>query len=200
MKDGAAIVRDGITQLLPYGQINLVKTIASELPEVGQSVPGWINLNYTSFGLDMAANPWSMVTGFTFTWAAIGLILIPIIAGGSQWLMTKITMKHQPQTDPAAVQNLAESNGFSVVRDLVGHGIGKEMHEDPQVPNYGKAGKGLRLKRNMTLAIEPMINEGTYEVSGLDDGWTVVTDDDGYSAHYENTVVVTENGCEILSL
>ena len=101
MKDGAAIVRDGITQLLPYGQINLVKTIASELPEVGQSVPGWINLNYTSFGLDMAANPWSMVTGFTFTWAAIGLILIPIIAGGSQWLMTKITMKHQPQTDPS---------------------------------------------------------------------------------------------------
>ena len=105
MKDGAAIVRDGITQLLPYGQINLVKTIASELPEVGQSVPGWINLNYTSFGLDMAANPWSMVTGFTFTWAAIGLILIPIIAGGSQWLMTKITMKHQPQTDAAASTN-----------------------------------------------------------------------------------------------
>ena len=102
MKDGAAIVRDGITQLLPYGQINLVKTIASELPEVGQSVPGWINLNYTSFGLDMAANPWSMVTNFAFTWAAIGLILIPILAGGSQWLMTKITMKHQPQADPSA--------------------------------------------------------------------------------------------------
>ena len=100
----------------------------------------------------------------------------------------------------ASVQKLAESNGFSVVRDLVGHGIGKEMHEDPQVPNYGKAGKGLRLKRNMTLAIEPMINEGTYEVSALDDGWTVVTDDDGYSAHYENTVLVTEDGYEILSL
>lgn len=99
-----------------------------------------------------------------------------------------------------AVQTLAESNGFSVVRDLVGHGIGREMHEDPQVPNYGKAGKGLRLKRNMTLAIEPMINEGTYRVSALDDGWTVVTDDDGYSAHYENTVLVTEDGCEILSL
>lgn len=100
----------------------------------------------------------------------------------------------------AAIQNLAESNGFSVVRDLVGHGIGKDMHEDPQVPNYGKAGKGLRLKRNMTLAIEPMINEGTYEVSALDDGWTVVTDDDGYSAHYENTVLITEDGYEILSL
>lgn len=99
-----------------------------------------------------------------------------------------------------AVQRHAESNGFSVVRDLVGHGIGSEMHEDPQVPNYGKAGRGLRLKRNMTLAIEPMINEGTYEVSTLSDGWTVVTDDDGYSAHYENTVLVTEDGAEILSL
>ena len=100
----------------------------------------------------------------------------------------------------AAVQNLAESNGFSVVRDLVGHGIGKDMHEDPQVPNYGKAGKGLRLKRNMTLAIEPRINDGTYEVSSLYDVWTVVTDDDGYSAHYENTVLITEDGYEILSL
>ena len=102
MKDGAAVVRDGITQLMPYGQINLVKTIASELPEVGASVPGWINMNYTSFGLDMAATPWNMVKGFSFTWAAIGLILIPILAGGSQWLLTKITMKHQPQTDPSA--------------------------------------------------------------------------------------------------
>lgn len=100
----------------------------------------------------------------------------------------------------SAIQNFAESNGFSVVRDFVGHGIGNKMHEDPQIPNYGKAGKGLRLKRNMMLAIEPMINEGTYEVSALDDGWTVVTDDDGYSAHYENTVLVTEDGYEILSL
>ena len=100
----------------------------------------------------------------------------------------------------SAIQNFAESNGFSVVRDFVGHGIGNKMHEDPQIPNYGKAGKGLRLKRNMTLAIEPMINGGTYEVSALDDGWTVVTDDDGYSAHYENTVLVTEDGYEILSL
>lgn len=105
MKDGAAIVRDGFTQLLPYGQINLVKTIASEMPEMGQTVDGWINMNYTSFGLDMAANPWSMVTNFTFTWAAIGLILIPILAGGSQLLMTKITMKQQPQTDAAASTN-----------------------------------------------------------------------------------------------
>lgn len=102
MKDGAAVVRDGVAQLMPYGQINLVRTIASELPHVGESVPGWINMNYTSFGLDMAENPWNMVKGFSFTWAAIGLILIPILAGGSQWLLTKITMKHQPQTDPSA--------------------------------------------------------------------------------------------------
>ncbi len=102
MKDGAAVVRDGVTQLLPYGQINLVKVIASQMPELGGTVDGWINMNYTSFGLDMAATPWSMVTHFAFTWAAIGLILIPILAGGSQWLMTKITMKHQPQTDPSA--------------------------------------------------------------------------------------------------
>ena len=102
MKDGAAVVRNGVTQLMPYGQINLVRTIASQMPEVGESVPGWINMNYTSFGLDMAENPWNMVKDFSLTWAAIGLILIPILAGGSQLLMTKITMKHQPQTDPSA--------------------------------------------------------------------------------------------------
>ena len=102
MRDGAAVVKDGFTQLLPYGQINLVKAIASEMPELGSGVDGWLNLNYTSFGLDMAATPWSKVTGFAFTWAAIGLILIPILAGGSQVLLTKITMKHQPQTDPSA--------------------------------------------------------------------------------------------------
>jgi len=102
MRDGAAVVKDGFTQLLPYGQINLVKFISSEMPELGSSVDGWINMNYTSFGLDMAATPWSMVTGFAFTWAAIGLILIPILAGGSQVFLTKITMKQQPQTDPSA--------------------------------------------------------------------------------------------------
>lgn len=104
-KEGAPIVKEGITQITPYGQINLVKTIASQIPEVGESVPGWINMNYTSFGLDMAENPWNMVKGFSLTWAAIGLILIPILAGASQVLLTKITMKHQPQTDAAASTN-----------------------------------------------------------------------------------------------
>ena len=99
-----------------------------------------------------------------------------------------------------AIQSYVEANGFSVVRALVGHGIGTDMHEDPEVPNYWRAGHGLRLKANMTIAIEPMVNAGTYDVVMLDDGWTVVTADGKPSAHYENTVAITEGGVEILSL
>lgn len=99
-----------------------------------------------------------------------------------------------------AVQTHAESNGFSVVRALVGHGIGKEMHEDPTVPNYGKKGTGIRLKKGMTIAIEPMINAGVYQVEFLSDGWGVVTKDRKPSAHYENTIAITDNGVEILTL
>jgi methionyl aminopeptidase len=98
------------------------------------------------------------------------------------------------------VQSHAEANGFSVVRALVGHGIGKDMHEDPSVPNYGKKGTGIRLKKGMTLAIEPMINAGVYQVDFLSDGWSVVTRDRRPSAHYENTIAITENGVEILTL
>ena len=99
-----------------------------------------------------------------------------------------------------AIQSFVEDNGYSVVRDLVGHGIGRELHEDPSVPNFGKAGKGVRLAAGMTLAIEPMVNEGGYEVSVLDDDWTVVTDDGSLSAHYENTVLITKDGYETLTL
>ena len=99
-----------------------------------------------------------------------------------------------------AVQTHAEENGYSVVRALTGHGIGKEMHEDPMVPNYGKRGTGIRLKKGMVIAIEPMINMGTHQVSFLNDGWGVVTKDGKPSAHYENTVAITENGVEILTL
>lgn len=98
-----------------------------------------------------------------------------------------------------AVQVCAESNGYGVVRDFVGHGIGRNMHEDPQVPNYGAPGRGPRLKPGMTLAIEPMINMGTHEVRTLDDGWTVVTTDGKRSAHFEHTVVITADGPEILT-
>lgn len=96
------------------------------------------------------------------------------------------------------IQNYAESNGFSVVREMVGHGIGRRVHEDPNVPNFGKRGTGIRLKRNMAIAIEPMINMGTYEVDL--DGWDCITRDKKPSAHYENTVAITDNGVEILTL
>ncbi len=99
-----------------------------------------------------------------------------------------------------AIQNCIESNGYSVVRDLVGHGIGRNLHEDPQIPNFAGKRRGIRLRPGMTLAIEPMVNTGRYEVNWLDDDWTVVTRDGSLSAHYENTVLITEDGPEILSL
>lgn len=100
----------------------------------------------------------------------------------------------------AAVQSHVESEGFGVVRDYVGHGIGRNLHEEPQVPNYGEPGSGLRLKAGMVLAIEPMINEGTGAVKLLSDDWTVVTADGKASAHFEHSVAITENGPDILSL
>ena len=100
----------------------------------------------------------------------------------------------------AAIQNYVESNGFGVVRDLVGHGIGRMMHEDPSVPNFGRAGHGVKLAAGMALAVEPMVTAGDYHVSVLDDDWTVVTDDGSLAAHYENTIIVTREGCEILTL
>jgi len=99
-----------------------------------------------------------------------------------------------------AIQEYVESNGFSVVRDLVGHGIGKNLHEDPNVPNFGHKGKGLRLAQGMTIAIEPMVNAGRYDVVVLDDDWTIETEDGSLSAHYENTVLITKGECEILTL
>ncbi|MCG0277398.1 MAG: type I methionyl aminopeptidase [Thermanaeromonas sp.] len=99
-----------------------------------------------------------------------------------------------------AIQTHVESNGFSVVRDYVGHGIGQNMHEDPQVPNFGPPGRGPRLRPGMTLAIEPMVNAGTHEVITLPDGWTVVTADGKPSAHFEHTVAITEEGPYVLTL
>lgn len=99
----------------------------------------------------------------------------------------------------AAVQEHVEKAGFSVVRDFVGHGIGRNLHEEPQIPNYGKRGRGVELKEGMVLAIEPMVNAGTYKVLVLEDGWTVVTEDGKLSAHFEHSVAITENGPEVLS-
>lgn len=99
-----------------------------------------------------------------------------------------------------AIQVKAESEGFSVIRDFVGHGVGQNMHEDPQIPNYGKAGRGPRLAKGMVFAIEPMICEGGYDVETLLNNWTVVTVDGKLSAHYENTVVITDGEPELLTL
>ena len=99
-----------------------------------------------------------------------------------------------------AVQTYCEERGFSVVRDFVGHGIGAKLHEDPSVPNYGTPGRGVRLLPGMTLAIEPMINMGGYEVRQLSDGWTIKTKDGGLSAHFEHTVAITADGPKILTL
>lgn len=100
----------------------------------------------------------------------------------------------------AAIENTALRTGFSVVRNYVGHGIGRSLHEEPQVPNFGEAGTGMRLRRGLVLALEPMLNAGTYEVEVLDDGWTVVTKDRRLSVHFEHSVAIMENGPEILSV
>jgi methionyl aminopeptidase len=100
----------------------------------------------------------------------------------------------------AAVEGIAEEHGFTVVREYVGHGIGTAMHEEPQIPNYGPPGRGLKLKEGMVLAIEPMVNAGSAQTEVLDDGWTVVTRDHRRSAHFEHTIAVTEHGPEVLTL
>lgn len=99
----------------------------------------------------------------------------------------------------SAVQSVVEREGFSVVRDFVGHGIGVQMHEDPQVPNFGEAGRGMKLKAGMVIAIEPMVNAGRPDVRVLDDGWTAVAVDGSMSAHFEHTVAVTATGARILT-
>jgi methionyl aminopeptidase len=99
----------------------------------------------------------------------------------------------------SSVQLFVESNGYSVVRDFVGHGIGRSLHEQPQLPNYGLPGKGPKIRPGMVLAIEPMVNEKSYEVKVLADGWTAVTVDGGLSAHFEHTVAITDNGTEVLT-
>ena len=99
-----------------------------------------------------------------------------------------------------AIQTYVESNGFSVVRAFVGHGVGAQLHEEPEVPNFGSAGRGPRMLPGMTLAIEPMVNEGVYDVRVLKDGWTTVTADGKLSAHYENTVLITDGEPEILTV
>lgn len=123
------------------------------------------------------------------------------VTEGSFWAGIELARAENRLGDVgAAIQAHAESNWFHVVREYVGHGIGREMHEDPQVPNYGEPGTGRRLRAGMTLAIEPMVNIGSPETRQLEDGWTVVTTSGGYSAHYENTICVTDGDADVLTL
>ena len=110
------------------------------------------------------------------------------------------TQGHRVSDISHAIQTYVESNGFSVVRSFVGHGVGRQLHEEPEVPNYGRPGHGPRLIKGMTLAIEPMVNAGVYDVRVLKDGWTTVTADGKLSAHYENTVLITDGEPEILTV
>ena len=110
------------------------------------------------------------------------------------------TKGHRVSDISHAIQTYVEDNGFAVVRSFVGHGVGRKLHADPEVPNFGAAGRGPRLLKGMTLAIEPMVNEGTYDVRVLKDGWTTVTADGKLSAHYENTVLITDGEPEILTV
>ena len=110
------------------------------------------------------------------------------------------TKGHRVSDISHAIQTYVESNGFSVVRSFVGHGIGRQLHEDPEVPNYGNPGRGPRLLPGMTIAVEPMVNVGTYDVKVLKDGWTAVTADGKLSAQYENTVLITDGEPEILTV
>ena len=131
----------------------------------------------------------------------MGDILHSTALGGSFYEgMRYATKKHRVRDISHAIQTYVESNGFSVVRSFVGHGVGRKLHEEPEVPNFGKAGHGPRLLKGMTLAIEPMVNAGVYDVRVLKDGWTVLTADGKLSAHYENTVLITDGEPEILTV
>ena len=110
------------------------------------------------------------------------------------------TRGHRVSDISHAIQTYVESNGFSIVRSFVGHGVGRQLHEEPEVPNFGNPGRGPRLLPGMTLAVEPMVNAGTHEVRVLKDGWTVLTADGKLSAHYENTVLITDGEPEILTV
>lgn len=125
--------------------------------------------------------------------------LIKVTAESLHRAIEFATPEHRLSDISHAVQSFVERHGFSVVRDFVGHGIGKSLHEGPQIPNYGAPGRGPKLKQGMVLAIEPMINQKGHEVRVLSDGWTAVTCDGGLSAHFEHTVAVTDNGPVILT-
>jgi len=159
---------------------------------------------------DLLKLDFGVVLGGLFADSAITVPVGPIAAEAQRLIdvtresmhrgIAQMTAEHRLHDIGHAVQSFVEGADFSVVRDFVGHGIGHHLHEDPQLPNYGTRGTGLRLKPGMVLAIEPMVNAGTWEVEVLADGWTAVTADGALSAHFEHTVAIGPNGPEILTL
>ncbi len=126
--------------------------------------------------------------------------LLDVTRAALEQAIARCTPEHRLEDVGFAVESFVKTHGFSVVRDLVGHGIGRAMHEAPEVRNYGRPGRGLRLQPGMVIAIEPMVNAGRPEVSTLDDGWTIVTRDHSLSAHFEHTVAITSDGPQVLTL
>jgi len=140
---------------------------------------------------------------WTFPVGFVGAEIKKLLQAGEQALMEGIAaakIGNRLHDISAAIQKRAESVGFSVVRDYVGHGIGKKLHEDPQVPNFGEPGTGIKLRRGLVLALEPMVNAGTCDVEVLSDGWTVVTKDRKPSVHFEHSIAIMDDGPEILSI
>lgn len=131
--------------------------------------------------------------------ADVAMKLMAVTESSLQIAIDKAVVGNRISDISSSVQIYVESNGFSVVRDFVGHGIGRNLHEQPQLPNFGVSGKGPKIRPGMVLAIEPMVNEKAYDVKVLGDGWTAVTVDGGLSAHFEHTVAITDNGTEVLT-
>ncbi|TDA68617.1 MAG: type I methionyl aminopeptidase [Clostridia bacterium] len=174
--------------------------------EVVHGIPGLRKLqrgDIISIDLGTIANEYQGDVAATFPAGEISAEVRRLLETTKEALMVGITFaqfQNRVSDISHAIQAYVERQGYSVVRDYVGHGIGRQMHEDPQVPNYGQPGRGPRLRPGMTLAIEPMVNVGAPDVRTLADNWTVVTKDGKYSAHFEHTIAITANGPQILTL
>lgn len=174
--------------------------------EVVHGIPGLRKLqtgDIISIDLGTIVNGYQGDTAATFPAGEISAEVGRLLEVTQEALMAGISLarcRNRVSDISHAIQTYVESRGYTVVRDYVGHGIGRQMHEEPQIPNYGQPGRGPRLRPGMTLAIEPMVNMGQAEVMTRGDNWTVVTRDGKYSAHFEHTVAITANGPQILTL
>ena len=158
--------------------------------------PSLFSLTYNSDNVSMMP---AIINTITMVLLAL-LFSVPFGIGAAIYLVEYAKKGNRLGDICHAIGEYVHSQGYSVVREFQGHGIGREMHEDPGIPNYGKAGRGIRLEPGMTLAIEPMVIQGKPNILELDDGWTIITEDGSMAAHYENTILITEKEPEILTL